>query len=68
MDRTKDINLIRYHFKEPRCISEKIYKEYFSIEVPYSLEDRKVKQKLDKLVTEETIGYVESCLAEGQRI
>jgi len=41
---------------------------YFSMEVPSSVDYRKIKQQLDELETEETIEYAESCLADGHRL
>lgn len=67
MDKTKDIKVIRDLFKELGCVSEKVNDGYFSMEVPSSIDYRKVKQKLDELETKETIGYAEPCLADGHR-
>ena len=67
MNKTEDINSIRDLFKKLGCVSEKINEGYFSMEVPSLVNYKKVKQKLDELETSETIGYAESCLADGHR-
>jgi hypothetical protein len=67
MDKSKDINQIRDIFKELGCVSEKVNDVYFSMEIPSSIEYKKIKQKLDELETQEIIGYAEPCLAEGHR-
>jgi hypothetical protein len=67
MDKTKDVNDIRNLFKELGCISEGVNAGYFSMEIPANLDYKKVKQKLDELEYQETIGYAEPCLAEGHR-
>lgn len=67
MNKTKDINIIRDLFKELGCVSEKVNEGYFSMEVPSSVDYRKVKQKLDELELNETISYAEPCLAERHR-
>ena len=67
MDKTKDINQIRDLFKELGCVSEKVNDGYFSMEIPSSVDYKKIKQKLDELERQETIGYAEPCLSDGHR-
>lgn len=67
MDNTKNINLIRDLFKDLGCVSEKVNEGYFSMEIPVSVDYKKIKQKLDELEVAEIIGYAEPCLADGHR-
>lgn len=67
MDKAKDINQIRDLFKELGCVSEKVNEGYFSMEIPSTVNYKKIKKKLDELETQETIGYAEPCLADGHR-
>ena len=67
MDKTKDINQIRDTFKEFGCVSEKVNEGYFSMEVPSTVDYKNIKEKLDELEMQETIGYAEPCLADGHR-
>jgi hypothetical protein len=67
MNKSKDINHIRNAFKDLGCLSEKVNDGYFSMEIPSSIDYKKVKQKLDELEAQETIGYAEPCLAVGHR-
>ena len=68
MDNSKDINQIRDLFKELGCVSEKVNEGYFSMEIPSTLNYKAVKDKLEKLESEGTIGYAEPCLADNHRI
>lgn len=67
MDKAKNINSIRDLFEDLGCISEKMNEGYFSMEVPASVDYKKIKQKLEALEATGTIGYAEPCLAEGHR-
>jgi len=67
MDNSKDLNKIREIFKELGCVSEKFNDEYFSMEIPSTVDYKNIKQKLDELETQETIGYAEPCLADGYK-
>ena len=67
IDKSKDINIIRDLFKELGCVSEKASEVYFSMEIPASVDYKKVKKILGDLETKETIGYAEPCLAEGHK-
>lgn len=66
-DQSKDINQIRKLFKELGCVSEKVNERYFSMEIPSSVDYKNIKNKLDELEAQETIGYAETCLADGHR-
>jgi len=68
IDKSKDVNQIRDLFYDLGCVSEKVNAGYFSMEIPSSVDYRKIKQQLDELETEETIEYAESCLADGHRL
>ena len=52
LDISKDINLIRDEFKKLGCTSEKVNEKYFSMEIPYSLDYRFIKKKLNELEAE----------------
>ncbi|MDP3393069.1 DUF4265 domain-containing protein [Sediminibacterium sp.] len=67
MDKSKDINQIRDLFKELGCVSEKVNEGYFSMKIPAIVDYKKIKNKLDELEAQETIGYAEPCLADGHR-
>jgi hypothetical protein len=67
IDKSKNLNKIRNIFKELGCVSEKFNDEYFSMEIPSTVGYKNIKKKLDELETQETIGYAESCLADGHR-
>jgi hypothetical protein len=67
MDESKDIHSIRELFNGLGCPSEKVNDGYFSMEIPASIDYKKIKQKLDELEASEIIGYAEPCLAEGHR-
>lgn len=67
IDKSKDINQIRNLFKKLGCVSEKANEGYFSMEIPLTVDYKKIKKKLDELETQETIGYAEPCLADGYR-
>jgi hypothetical protein len=67
MDKSKDLNQIRNIFKELGCVSERFNNEYFSMEIPSTLDYKNIKKKLNELETKETIGYAEPCLADGHR-
>jgi hypothetical protein len=67
MDNSKDINHIRDLFKELGCVSEKVNVGYFSMEIPSTVDYKNIKNKLDELETQGTIGYAEPCLADGHR-
>ncbi|MXV53341.1 DUF4265 domain-containing protein [Pedobacter sp. HMF7647] len=68
MDKSKDINLIRDVFQELGCVSEKVNGGYFSMEIPASVDYKKIKQKLDEMETNQIIEYAEPCLADGHRL
>jgi hypothetical protein len=67
MDDTKDINTIRDMFKELGCVSEKVNEGYFSMEIPSAIYYKAIKDKLDKLESDGTIGYAEPCLTDNHR-
>jgi len=67
MDNSKDINKIRDLFKELGCVSEKVNEGYFSMGIPSTVDYKNIKNKLDELETQGTIGYAEPCLADGHR-
>jgi hypothetical protein len=67
MDKSKDINQIRDLLKELGCVSEKVNEGYFSMEIPSSVNYKDIKNKLNELEKQETIGYAESCLADEHR-
>ncbi|MGV3611470.1 MAG: DUF4265 domain-containing protein [Fluviicola sp.] len=67
MDESADINNIREIFQKLDCITEKVNDSYFSMEVPFSVDYKEIKEKLDELETKEIIGYAEPCLADGHR-
>src|SRR5690242_19693239 len=60
-DNSRDINKIRDMFTERGCISEKVNDQYFSMEIPSTIDYKKIKKKLDELETQKTIDYAESC-------
>ncbi len=68
LDTTKDINQIRDIFNEMGCSSEKVNDSYFSMEIPSTVDYKIIKEKLNELETNETIGYAEPCLADGHRL
>lgn len=67
MEESFDINTIREVFHELGCISEKVNDSYFSMEIPFSLDYKEIKEKLDELEAKEIIGYAEPCLADAHR-
>ncbi|WP_037576747.1 DUF4265 domain-containing protein [Sporocytophaga myxococcoides] len=67
MDKFTDINTIRDMFRELGCVSEKVNEGYFSMEIPFSVDYKNIKQKLDEMETKEIIVYAEPCLADGHR-
>lgn len=67
MDETKDINTIRDLFKESGCSSENANEGYFSMEIPFSIDYKLIKLKLDDMEARGIIGYAESSLANGHR-
>ncbi len=67
MDKSKDINIVRDLFHQLGCITEKVNKGYFSMEIPSSVNYKQIKQNLDEMERKEIIGYAEPCLAEGHR-
>jgi hypothetical protein len=68
MDKSGDINSIRKTFEELGCISKKMNKRYFSMEIPAFVDYQPIKEKLDQLEVHEIIGYAEPCLSEQHRI
>lgn len=68
MDNSVDINSIRKIFEELGCVSEKGNDRYFSMEIPVSLDYKLIKQKLDELEQNETIGYAEPCLSDQHKM
>lgn len=68
MDKSKDSNQIRDIFKELGCVSEKVNKGYFSMEIPSTVDYKDIKKKLDELEMQKIIDYAEPCLAEGHRL
>ncbi|WP_445718268.1 DUF4265 domain-containing protein [Flavobacterium sp.] len=57
-------NDIRKVFNELNCESEKFSEGYFSMEIPFEINYKKIKTKLDELETKEIIGYAEPNLSE----
>ncbi|MFM9951733.1 MAG: DUF4265 domain-containing protein [Saprospiraceae bacterium] len=68
IDKSKDVDQIRDLFQDLGCVSEKVNAGYFSMEVPSTVDYRKIKQQLDELEKQETIQYAEPCLADGHRL
>lgn len=68
MDKTKDINAIRYIFTGFGCVSEKVNDGYFSMEIPAEINYRPIKEKLNELELIEVIGYSEPCLSDKHRV
>ena len=68
MDNSIDINSIRKKFEELGCVSEKVNEGYFSMEIPALLDYKLVKQNLEELEQNETIGYAEPCLSDQHRM
>jgi hypothetical protein len=67
MDKTKETNSIRTIFEELGCISEKFSEGYFVLEIPFSVDYKKIKGMLDELEANGAIDYAEPCLADGHR-
>jgi hypothetical protein len=67
MDKSIEINEIREIFAKLGCVSEKVNEGYFSMEIPFSVDYKKIKYELDQLEEKETIGYAESSLSEKHR-
>lgn len=65
VDDSIDINSIRDFFEKLGCLSERVDDNYFSMEVPSSIDYKPIKKELELLEKEEKIGYAEPCLAEG---
>lgn len=67
MDKTQDPDSIRVIFDRLGCISERVNEEYFSMQIPMTVNYRPVKQKLDEMESKEIIGYAESCLSDDHK-
>lgn len=67
MDKSKDVNQICEAFNKLGCITEKLNEGYIAMEIPSIVDYKNIKKKLDELEMRETIGYAESCLADGHR-
>lgn len=67
IDNSIDINSIRNQFETLGCVTEKVNEGYFTMEIPALLDYNLVKQKLEELEQNETIGYAEPCLADQHR-
>lgn len=68
MDKNTEINEIRNIFKKFGCPSERMYDHYFVMAVPSIVDYKIIKVKLDELEANETIGYIEACLADRHKI
>lgn len=64
MNKDYKTNDIRKIFNELGCESEKFSEGYFSMEIPYEINYKKIKTKLDDLESKEIIGYAEPNLSE----
>lgn len=67
MDAKTEVNKIRDSFLNKGCQSEKVNEKYFSMEIPYVLNYKQIKEELDKLETQEIIGYAEPCLSDKHK-
>ncbi len=63
MDEFTEINSIRDIFKEFGCVSERLNKGYFAMEILADTNYQPIKEKLDELENKEIISYAESCLS-----
>ena len=64
MNNNYKTNDIRKIFKELGCESEKFSEGYFSMEIPFEINYKKIKAKLDELENNEVIGYAEPNLSK----
>ncbi len=67
MDKATVTNDIRDMFNTLGCSSEKFLKGYFVIDIPFDVDYRPIKQKLDLLEQSDIIGYAEPCLSDLHR-
>ena len=67
MDRSHDINEVRYIFNDLGCLSERVNDGYFSMEISFDKDYDAIKQKLSELEDKGVIGYAEPCLSEKHR-
>jgi len=67
LDKTKDINAIRKIFEDLGCQSERLNDIYFSMEIPFDKDYRKIKPILQELEMKEIIEFAEPCLSKNHR-
>ncbi len=67
MDKQTITNDIRDIFNNLGCTSEKFKEGYFVIDVPFNLNYKPIKDKLDDLEKKGIIGYAEPCLSDAHR-
>jgi len=67
MDNITDVNFIRDSFLNKGCQSEKVNQKYFSMEIPFDLNYRSIKEELDRLEGSDILGYAEPCLSEKHK-
>jgi hypothetical protein len=67
MDKQVITNDIRDIFNKLGCTSEKFNEGYFVIDVPFNVNYKPIKDKLDELEENGTIGYAEPCLSDVHR-
>ena len=64
MNKKHSITQIRDTFKNRGCVSEGANDNFFSMEIPFKISYRLVKQKLKQLESEKIIAYAEPCLSQ----
>lgn len=64
IDKKTEANEIREIFLALGCVSEKLNKSYFAMEIPFDKDYKPIKQKLIELEAQEIIGYAEPCLSD----
>lgn len=67
MDKTTQTNIIRDIFYKFGCESEKANEGYFSMEIPADLDYKPIKKELDRMESQEIIGYAEPIISEKHR-
>jgi hypothetical protein len=64
MHATHETDKIRKIFDDMGCMSTKITRQYFALDIPPGINYTVVKGKLDELERAEIISYAESCLSD----
>ena len=59
-----EMDEIRNEFEEMGCPSEKFNEGYFVMEIPFNLDYKPIKGKLDQLRSKNFIDYAEPCLSK----